>query len=354
MASATPANREALVEQRKKDHIDVCLNKNVEPYRGGPTIWDSYLLPYTAMPEIDYAKINTSVKFLNWDISFPFIISSMTGGEAFGRTINENIAKACNAERIPFGLGSMRIINRYPSAAHTFNVKEFCPDVPMFANIGLVQLNYGFGAAEINKIVDSVKADGLFIHLNHTQEICQPEGDTNFENLFPKLRAVLPHIKVPVIVKGVGHGIERSVVDQLVAMGVKYIDISGTGGTSWAWIEGYRQPYKVEQENIGYLFRDVGIRTDQCLLDCRNVDRSVALIAGGGIRNGLDIAKAVTMGASYATAALPFLAAAMESPEAVRKIIQRYKREFRASMFACGASNVAELKTKGFSKRAAL
>mmetsp|Transcript_63404 Transcript_63404/g.73779 ORF Transcript_63404/g.73779 Transcript_63404/m.73779 type:complete len:354 (+) Transcript_63404:170-1231(+) len=344
---ATQEAREALVQQRKKDHIDICLNRCVEPYKNTIGIWDRYLLPYTAIPEIDLAKIDTSATFFGWKLSFPFIVSSMTGGEAHGRTINENVAKACEAEGIPFGLGSMRIVNRYPSASYTFDVKGHCPSVPMFANLGLVQLNYGFGVKEINNLVDSVKADGLFIHLNHTQEVCQPEGDTNFEGLMPKLAQVLPHIKVPVVIKGVGHGIERSAVEKFYEMGVKYVDVSGTGGTSWAWIEGRRQPYEVEADNIGYVFRDIGIRTDVCLQESKSLkqhDRQ--LIAGGGIRNGVDIAKAITLGADLATAAMPFLAAAMESPEAVRKVIQKMKREFRAAMFACGARTVEELKAK--------
>jgi isopentenyl-diphosphate Delta-isomerase len=352
---ASQEAREALVQQRKKDHINICLKQNVEPFRHTQGIWDRYLLPYTSMPEIDLAKVDTKTSFFSWSCSFPFIVSSMTGGEAHGRTINENLAKACEAEGVPFGLGSMRIINRYPSSAYTFDVKQYCPSTPMFANIGLVQLNYGFGAKEINGIIDSVKADGLFIHLNHTQEACQPEGDTNFENLFPKLKIIIPQIKVPVVVKGVGHGIERAVVEELYKLGVKYVDVSGTGGTSWAWIEGRRQSYEVEHENLGYLFRDVGIRTDVCLQDCKPIKGPNSfLIAGGGIRNGLDIAKAIILGADLCTAAMPFLAPAMENPEAVRKVLQRLKREFQVAMFSCGARTVEELKRKSLGIRQAL
>lgn len=340
--------RDRLIQQRKKDHIDICLKQNVEPFKGGPSIWDRHTLPYTAMPDIDLASVDLRVKFFNWTIAAPFVVSSMTGGEEHGRTINENLAKACNAEGIPFGLGSMRIVNRYPSSAHTFDVKEFCPDVPMFANVGLVQLNYGFGPVEVNKLINSVRADGLFIHLNHTQEACQPEGDCNFAGLWPKLAALLPHIRVPVVVKGVGHGIEARVVQRLLDMGVTYVDVSGTGGTSWAWIEGRRQDYSKEEENLGYLFRDVGLRTDHCLIECAELPKIASgeaqLMAGGGIRNGLDIAKALTMGASTATAAMPFLAAAMESPEAVRKVIRRLKRELAVSLFACGAQNVEAMR----------
>jgi isopentenyl-diphosphate delta-isomerase len=340
--STDSVDPESLIQQRKKDHIDICLHKDVEPHRRR-SIFDKYNLPYTSMPELNFAAIDTRVRFFHFDCAFPLIISSMTGGEAHGRTINMNIAKACEAEGIPFGLGSMRIINRYPTAAFTFDVKEFCPTVPMFANIGLVQLNYGFGACEINKIVASVRADGLFVHLNHTQEVCQPEGDTNFENLFAKFEAVLPLIKVPVVVKGVGHGIERKWVEKFAALGIKVIDVSGTGGTSWAWIEGRRQKYDVEEHNIGYLLRDVGIPTDVCLEQARNVPE-VRLVAGGGVRSGIDMAKCIVLGATYATAAMPFLAAALESPDAVRAVIQRWKQEFRAAMFACGAKTVEDLR----------
>ncbi|KEG14950.1 isopentenyl-pyrophosphate isomerase [Trypanosoma grayi] len=348
MSRESLTDKEAAVQKRKKDHIDICLKKNVEPYKNGPFIWDKYRIPYTALPEINMLKIDTRCKFMGWTLSFPFIVSSMTGGEEHGRIINENLAKACEAEGIPFGLGSMRIVNRYTTAVHTFDVKKFCPSVPMFANIGLVQLNYGFGAKEVNRLISCVNADGLFIHLNHTQEACQPEGDTNFESLLVKLETLLPHIKVPVIVKGVGHGIERESVVALWKAGVKYIDISGCGGTSWAWIEGRRQDYAVEKENLGFIFRDVGITTDECLRECAPLTRGedLHLIAGGGIRNGLDIAKALMMGAECTTAAMPFLKAALESPDKVREVIQRLKREFVVAMFACGAKDIKALRAK--------
>lgn len=342
-------DREALVQERKKDHIDICLKKDVEPFKNTVGIWDQYQLPYTALPEIDMDKIDMTTDFFHWKIAMPLIISSMTGGEAHGRTININIAKACNAEGVPFGLGSMRIINRYPTAKHTFDVKEFCPDVPMFANIGLVQLNYGFTHVEVNNLVSSVNADGLFIHLNHTQEAAQPEGDVNFSDLIPKLRQLLPHIKVPVIVKGVGHGIDRRSVETLMGMGVKMIDISGMGGTSWAWIEGWRQPKQYSGDSIGYVFRDVGLRTDDCLAQCKNLPEvsqgKAQLVAGGGIRTGLDVAKSLTLGGSHATAAMPFLAAALDSPQAVREVIRRMKRELTVAMFSCGAKNIPELRS---------
>ncbi|CCW64420.1 unnamed protein product [Phytomonas sp. EM1] len=345
-SDSLPNDREAALQKRKKDHIDICLNKDVEPHKALGSIWNKYSLPYRALPEVDLAKVDPSCTFMGRQIAFPFIISSMTGGEAHGRVINENLAKACEAEKIPFGVGSMRIINRYPSAAFTFDVKAFCPSVMMFANIGLVQLNYGFGAEELNRLVNTVNADGLFIHLNHTQELCQPEGDTNFEGLVGKLKRILPQIKVPVIVKGVGHGIDPESVRVLKEIGVRYIDISGCGGTSWAWIEGRRQSYEDEETNIGYIFRDIGIPTDVCLRESAELASGgdLHLIAGGGIRNGVDIAKSLLMGAEVATAAMPFLAASLESSDRVRVVLQRLKREFQLAMFTCGARNVEEFR----------
>ncbi len=331
------------IKTRKKDHINIVLDKQIEPQESS---FDKYTLPYNALPEIDFAEIDTQVNFLGWDISFPFLISSMTGGEEHGRTINENVAKACEIEHIPFGLGSMRVINKYPETINTFDVKSFAPSVPMLANVGLVQLNYGFTEKEFLNIIDSVKADGLFIHVNHMQEVVQPEGDTNFAGLIPKLEKILKYIDVPVIVKEVGHGLDVDSVRRLRDIGIKIVDVAGMGGSSWTWIEGYRQhDYTDTDENLGYLTRAFGIPTDKCIIDIRsNIDLDgIQVIAGGGVRNGVHIAKALMLGADYTTAAKPFLKAAMESPEAVLKVIQTMRQGLKATMFAVGAANIAEL-----------
>eukprot|EP01061_Rhynchopus_euleeides_P040387 TRINITY_DN6950_c0_g1_i1.p1 TRINITY_DN6950_c0_g1~~TRINITY_DN6950_c0_g1_i1.p1 ORF type:complete len:372 (+),score=113.57 TRINITY_DN6950_c0_g1_i1:57-1118(+) len=342
MANKKLSQKEAeQIAKRKLDHINICLNDNIEPCLGSP--FDKYRLPYNALPELDLSKIDLSTNFFNWKISCPLVISSMTGGEDHGRVINENLAKACEAENIPFGLGSMRIINRYPKAKHTFDVKSFCPNAPMFANLGLVQLNYGFGVAEVQNLINSVKADGLFIHVNHLQEAVQPEGDLNFEGLYDKLEKILPHIKVPVIVKEVGHGIDKATAERLYQMGISHIDVAGVGGSSWAWIEGRRQKDYSESENLGYIFRDVGIPTDESLLLCRSVSPKLRLVASGGVRNGLDMAKAIGLGADYVSCAKPFLRPAMTSPEAVIQVIRRFKKEMAVAFFASGAANVAAM-----------
>ena len=243
----------------------------------GPSSLDAYRLPYRSLPDVNLAEISTRTSLFSWDkLQAPILISSMTGGEDHGRTINENIAIACEAEGIPFGLGSMRIIDRYPATAHTFDVKHLCPSVPMFANIGLIQMNYSFTPEKVAALVKRVRADGICVHINHLQEAVQPEGDTNFEGLLPKLAQLVAHVDVPVVVKEVGHGIDRRSAMQIRATGVKMIDVSGTGGTSWAWIEGQR----AVNPSLGYLFRDVGLPLDESLAECSNID-GLQLIAGG-------------------------------------------------------------------------
>ena len=297
-----------------------------------------------ALPEIDMGEIDTSTKFFDWDIAMPFVVSSMTGGEEHGRKINTNVAKAAQAMGVPFGLGSMRIINRYPEMVESFDVKEFAPDVPMFANLGIVQLNYGFGEDEVANIINSVGADGLFIHVNPLQEAVQPEGDINFSGLVSKLEKILPKIDVPVIVKEVGNGMDPVSAQALADIGVTMIDVAGVGGSSWSWIEGYRQPNYDPETNLGYLTRDMGLPTDESILACRDI-QDLSIIAGGGIRNGIQVAKALALGASHATAALPFLEPSLDSADAVLALLQRFQKELQVAMFSTGSLTIEDLKS---------
>lgn len=320
---------------RKKQHIEIIRNNSVEPY---PSTFDSYRLPYVALPEIDMAEIDTSLEFLGFKLDQPFLISSMTGGEKYGRTINENIAKAAEKEKVGFGLGSMRILDQHPEVIDTFDVKKYCPSVPMFANLGIVQLNYGFDYKKIQKLIDLVKADGIFLHTNHLQEAIQPEGDTNFKNLLPKLEKIINKLSVPIIVKETGHGIDFKTAQRLKDLGIKWIDVSGTGGTSWAWVEAYRN----NEDSFGEIFKGEGIPTTECLEDLKSI-KGLNLISGGGIRNGLHIAKALALGASLATSAKPFLHAALESEESVVKLLRKFRKELIIAMFIAGCKNIEEL-----------
>ena len=205
--------------------------------------------------------------------------------------------------------------------------------------MGLVQLNYGYGAKEINKLIDIIEADGIFLHINHLQEAIQPEGDTNFKGLIDKLAKILPKIKKTVLIKEVGNGIDKETAKKLSEIGVEWIDVAGGGGTSWPWVEGYRR-----DDDLGDIFKAESIPTDQCLTDCREI-QDLKLIACGGIRNGKHIALSLMLGADMASCAKPLLQPALESPEACIKLLEKYKKELQISMFIMGAKNIEELKS---------
>lgn len=322
------------INERKLDHIRIVLEENVEPLRSS---FDNYRLPYKSLPEIDMAKIDTGAEFLGRKLSFPFIISSMTGGPEKGIIINRNLAEAAEKAGVALGLGSMRVIIRKPESLESFNVRKYCPSVPLLANMGLVQLNYGYGADEINRIIDAVEADGIFLHVNPLQEAIQPEGDTNFETLLPKLEKVIRKIKKPVIVKEVGTGIDAATASKLYDIGVQWIDVSGSGGTSWAWVEGYRRT-----DTLGDIFRAEGIPTAEALLAASKIN-GLKLIAGGGIRNGIHIAKALALGASLATAAKPLLEPALKDAESCYKLLEGLKHELTIAMFCTGSRTIKKM-----------
>jgi isopentenyl-diphosphate delta-isomerase len=322
------------ITSRKIQHIKIVLENNVEPI---PSSLDNYRLPYKALPEIDLNKIDTSYNFLNSKLSFPFIVASMTGGAQMAETINRNLALACEQEKVALALGSMRVILKEPDSLKSFNVRSLCPSIPLFANMGLVQLNYGYGADEINRLIDAVSADGIFLHVNHMQEAIQPEGDTNFEGLLSKLEAIISKLNKPVFIKEVGSGIDYNSAKALFEMGVKWIDVSGQGGTSWTSVESYRR-----DDDLGFAFQEIGIPLDQALIDARKIE-GLNIIASGGIRNGLDMAKALILGADMVSAAKPLLQPALASSDKVASQFQRWRKELKLAMFACGASDLASL-----------
>jgi len=326
-----------LINKRKIEHINIVQNKNVEPLKN---IFDKYSLPYSALPELDLAKIDTSSKFLEKDISMPLMISSMTGGPDLAGDINKNLAIAAQKMKVPLALGSMRVVLKYPETMKSFQVKDLCKDIPLIGNIGLVQLNYGIGIDEIQKIIDETKIDALFFHVNHMQEAIQPEGDVNFEGLLDKLALIIKKINIPVLIKEVGAGIDKVSAQKFYDIGIRNIDVAGLGGTSWTSVEAHRR-----EDDLGFLFEYVGIPTDKSLAECSEIE-GLSLIAGGGIRSGMDVVKSLMLGASLAGMAKPLLIPALENPEECIKYLEMVQHQIKIAMFAMGAKSIDEVKQK--------
>ncbi|MBO9539102.1 type 2 isopentenyl-diphosphate Delta-isomerase [bacterium] len=330
------------IEARKEDHIRVSLEEDVQA-RSVRTGFDRYVFIHQALPELDFAEISTETKFLGRTFAAPLLISSMTGGLERGRTINRNLAQAAQRMNVPMGLGSQRITRERPETLDSFLVRDVAPDVFLIGNVGAVQLNYGFDVETCRELVRSVGADALYLHLNPLQEVVQPEGDTNFKGLLPKIETLCRELGVPVLAKEVGSGIAPDTARRLVEAGVAAIDVAGTGGTSWAAIEGLRATSNVAR-SLGELFRDWGLPTSESLKLCRRELPDTPLVASGGIRTGLDVAKALALGADLAATAHPFLEAATTSSEAVEAVIHRLVTELKVVMFCLGCRTIDELR----------
>ncbi len=327
-----------IISDRKIQHLKIVLEENVEPV---PSPFKKYRLEYKALPEIDKSEISTEITFLGKKLSFPFLIGSMTGGAEKAKDINKNLAIAAEKAKVAIALGSMRAILKDPSTFSSFDVRKLCPSVPLLANMGLVQLNYGYGAKEINKLIDLIDADGIFLHINHLQEAIQPEGDTNFKDLILKLEKILPEIKKPVFIKEVGSGIDFETAKRLSEIGIQWIDVAGLGGTSWTSVESFRR-----NDKIGFTFEEMGIETTEALIQSSKI-KGLNLISSGGVRSGLDMAKSIALRAKLVSCAKPLLKPALESSDAVYEEILKFKKEFEIAMFVVGAKDLKALaKTK--------
>ena len=266
----------------------------------------------------------------------------MTGGTQEARTINQRLAEAAQAAGIGMGLGSQRAAIKDPALAGTYQVRRFAPDILLLANLGAVQLNYGYGPDECRRAVEMVAADALILHLNPLQEALQPEGNTRFSGLLSKIEAVCRALEVPVVVKEVGWGISEWVARQLANVGVAAIEVAGAGGTSWSQVEMHRAQDELQRQ-VAAAFADWGIPTAESLLMiCRGAPELLA-IASGGIRNGIQIAKAIALGAAACGVAGPFLRAANESIAAVTDLVTVLVTQLRVAMFAAGAADVPSL-----------
>lgn len=325
---------------RKADHIRINLNENVES--GLSSGLDYYHFPHQALPEIDLDEIQLDFTLFGKEIAAPLFISSMTGGTKQAEKINHNLAAAAQQSGIPMGVGSQRTMLEDPSASSTFQVRKVAPDIALFANLGAVQLNYGLTSEDCQRAVDLIEADALILHLNALQEAVMADGNTNFSGLLNKIERVCKTLSVPVIAKEVGWGISSQTAQQLVNAGISALDVAGAGGTSWTEVEMHRAQNETQRE-VAASFVDWGIPTAESLQLVKEGAPDVPVFASGGIRNGVEVAKTIALGATMAGLAGPLLKAAVASPEAVLEIIQRIIREIQICMFAVGAKDLKAL-----------
>jgi isopentenyl-diphosphate Delta-isomerase len=327
-------------KQRKADHIRICLEEDVQ-FRASNGL-EKYRFTHRCLPEIDYADLDIKTTFLGKSLGAPLLISSMTGGTAQAQQINQRLASVAQTYGLAMGVGSQRVAIEQAHTAPTFQVRSIAPDILLFANLGAVQLNYGYGAEQCQKAVDLLQADALILHINPLQECIQPQGDLNFSGLLAKIAVVCEKLTVPVIAKEVGNGISAAMARQLINAGVQAIDVAGAGGTSWSLVESQRAPNELLKQ-LGRTFGDWGIPTAECLVNIHHTYPQMPLIASGGLRNGLDIAKSISLGASLAGMALPFLQAADISEEAVIDQVDLLIAELKTAMFCTGSRQLSDL-----------
>jgi isopentenyl-diphosphate Delta-isomerase len=332
------------IKERKADHIEVCLNENVQARNVTAGFEDVHLV-HRALPEIEREKVDISTTVFGYKFSAPIFVGAMTGGTEKAAKINATIAEAVEELNLGMGVGSQRIAIDNPKLERSFSiVREKAPTAFILANIGGPQLVAKYGLKEAKKAVDMVKANALAIHLNPLQEAVQPEGDTNYSNLLQKICKLVHELDVPVIVKETGAGIASEDAKLLEEAGVAGIDVAGAGGTSWAAVESYRAKARrdVFSQMLGETFWDWGIPTAASLAEtARSV--KIPVVASGGVRNGVDATKALVLGASLASATYPFLQPATMGAEDVKKALMLIVEEVRNAMFLVGANSVRKL-----------
>ncbi|NEP59048.1 MAG: type 2 isopentenyl-diphosphate Delta-isomerase, partial [Symploca sp. SIO2G7] len=297
---------------------------------------------HCCLPELNRSEIDITTKFLGKSLGAPLLISSMTGGTPQARTINFRLAEVAQHYKLAMGVGSQRVAVENSQVGDTFAVRSLAPDILLFANLGAVQLNYSYGVDECLKIIELLTADALILHLNPLQECIQSNGDTNFKGLLDKINNLCHKLPVPVIAKEVGNGISARMAKELLAAGVKVIDVAGAGGTSWAKVESERA-LNSQQRRLGQTFADWGEPTAECITSIRAIAPNIPLIASGGLRNGLDAAKAIALGADISGLAWPFLQAAAESTAAVDALVQLLIAEISTVLFCTGNATLTQL-----------
>jgi isopentenyl-diphosphate delta-isomerase len=332
------------IRGRKSDHLEICLEENVQA-RHVTTGFEEIHLVHRALPEVERSKIDLSTKVFNHKFSAPIIVESITGGVEKATKINAAIASVVEKLGLGMGVGSQRAAIEDPTLERTFAVaREKAPKAFLMANLGGAQLVRGYGVKEARKAVRMLKADALLVHLNPLQEAVQPEGETSYTGLLKKIEEIVQALDVPVIVKETGAGIAAEDAKKLEAIGVAGIDVAGVGGTSWAAVESYRAKQQGDEfhQRLGEVFWDWGIPTAASLIETTQCVRT-PVIASGGIRSGVDSAKALALGASLVGMAHPVLDPAFHGAEEVEKKLRLIIEELRNTMFLVGADSIPKL-----------
>jgi isopentenyl-diphosphate delta-isomerase len=328
------------IQGRKSDHIRINLEKDV--LSGVTNGLEEFSLEHCALPELSLNEIKTDAHFLGFSLIIPLLISSMTGGNDESWKINKNLAMAAEKKGVAIGLGSQRPMLEHPDLAYSFKIRPFAPTIPIFGNLGAVQFNNGVSIDDCKRLVESIDANGLILHLNPLQEALQPEGEINFSGLLRKIGQLCKEANFPILVKEVGWGISGTIAKRLIEAGVAAIDAAGAGGTSWSQVEAYRIADE-RMKRIALEFREWGLPTAKSIREIREIDKKIPLIASGGIRNGIEMAKCIALGANLCGMAGRMLKAASVSSNAAMKEIDDIEKELRIAMFAAGMKDIASL-----------
>ncbi|NIM47541.1 MAG: type 2 isopentenyl-diphosphate Delta-isomerase [Candidatus Aenigmarchaeota archaeon] len=319
-------------EQRKRDHLRICLDNDVESQK---KCFEDVILIHNSLPELSLSEIDTTTTFLEKKFSLPLTIASMTGGTLEAEQINKDLAEVAEKKGIGFSLGSQRAMIENPKLKETYYVRDVAPHIFLFSNIGLYQLKE-FGTKKIEDALEYVEADALFVHINPSQELFQKEGDINFNGSLRSLKKLCMELRCPIIGKEVGFGICKEVALKLKEAGVKAIDVGGFGGTNWIVVDGIRSGNNFSS------FVNWGIPTPISILECKV---GLPLIATGGIRSGIDIARSIVLGADMCGMALPFLRVLKkQGKKGVEEFIDRIEKELKTAMILTGSKNIEELR----------
>jgi isopentenyl-diphosphate delta-isomerase len=326
------------IEKRKADHLDLCATDEVA-FRQRTTLLECVRLVHQSLPETSYESIDTRIRLLGKELRAPLLIAAMTGGHERAAEINQALASIANELGYAFGLGSQRAMQKRPETSWTYQVRKYAPEALLFGNVGVVQAR-DMSTADIARMLDEVGADALCVHMNPAMELVQAEGDRDFSGGLQTFQRLWAELDVPVIAKETGSGISRQVAAELRSIGIRHADTSGAGGTSWVGVETLRA--EGEGRALGEGLWDWGIPTAASVRYC--VDAGLTTIATGGIRNGMDVARAIALGASSAGIARNVYQAFLEGGiDGARAFLLQVERELRSVMLLCGAKTIEEL-----------